>query len=81
VLYTWGGRQYVVVAAGGHADSGTKKGDYVVAYALPRPGDSGPSLAARLLDQPGRRFVGNLALIALALLAASLAAGRLFARR
>jgi quinoprotein glucose dehydrogenase len=31
-----GGRQYVVVAAGGHGKSkGVKLGDYVVAYALP----------------------------------------------
>jgi quinoprotein glucose dehydrogenase len=29
------GRQYIVVAAGGHGSLGTKLGDYVVAYALP----------------------------------------------
>jgi quinoprotein glucose dehydrogenase len=29
------GRQYVVIAAGGHGSLGTKKGDFVVAYALP----------------------------------------------
>ncbi|WP_246176902.1 pyrroloquinoline quinone-dependent dehydrogenase [Parvibaculum sedimenti] len=33
--YAWKGRQYVVIAAGGHARSGTKLGDYVIAYALP----------------------------------------------
>ena len=33
--YTWKGRQYVVIAAGGHARSGTKLGDKVIAYALP----------------------------------------------
>lgn len=33
--YTWKGRQYVVIAAGGHARAGTKIGDYVIAYALP----------------------------------------------
>jgi quinoprotein glucose dehydrogenase len=33
--YVWKGRQYVVIAAGGHARAGTKLGDYVIAYALP----------------------------------------------
>lgn len=30
------GRQFVVMAAGGHGSVGTKPGDYVIAYALPR---------------------------------------------
>ena len=30
-----GGKQYLVVAAGGHGKLGTKQGDYVVAFALP----------------------------------------------
>jgi quinoprotein glucose dehydrogenase len=35
--YTGGdGRQYVVVVAGGHGSTGTKAGDSVRAYALPR---------------------------------------------
>jgi quinoprotein glucose dehydrogenase len=34
--YEVGGRQYVVIAAGGHAGLGTRSGDYVMAYALPR---------------------------------------------
>jgi quinoprotein glucose dehydrogenase len=29
------GRQYVVIAAGGHGRLGTRRGDYVVAFALP----------------------------------------------
>jgi quinoprotein glucose dehydrogenase len=29
------GRQYVAVIAGGHGSLGTKKGDDVIAYALP----------------------------------------------
>lgn len=33
--YAVGGRQYVVIAAGGHAGLGTRSGDYVMAYALP----------------------------------------------
>ena len=32
---TAAGRQFVVVAAGGHKDLGTVPGDYVVALALP----------------------------------------------
>lgn len=35
MTYVWKGRQYVVIAAGGHGKSGTKPGDQVVAYALP----------------------------------------------
>ncbi len=31
------GRQYLVVVAGGHGSLGTKAGDHVIAYALPRP--------------------------------------------
>ena len=31
------GRQYVVVAAGGHGSLGTRRGDSVIAYALPDP--------------------------------------------
>jgi quinoprotein glucose dehydrogenase len=29
------GRQYVVVVAGGHGSTGTKAGDWIIAYALP----------------------------------------------
>ena len=35
MTYEWEGRQYVVIAAGGHARAGTKLGDFVIAYALP----------------------------------------------
>jgi len=31
------GRQYVVIAAGGHGRLGTKLGDALVAFALPKP--------------------------------------------
>jgi quinoprotein glucose dehydrogenase len=30
-----GGKQFVVICAGGHGKMGTKIGDYVVAFALP----------------------------------------------
>jgi quinoprotein glucose dehydrogenase len=35
--YEAGGRQYVVIAAGGHSFMQTKLGDSVIAYALPKP--------------------------------------------
>lgn len=35
MTYVWKGRQYVVIAAGGHAKSDTKRGDKLVAFALP----------------------------------------------
>ena len=34
--YAVGGRQFVAIAAGGHSGLGTRTGDYIVAYALPR---------------------------------------------
>lgn len=36
MTYEWQGRQYVVIAAGGQARVGTRLGDFVIAYALPR---------------------------------------------
>jgi quinoprotein glucose dehydrogenase len=35
MTYVWKGRQYVVIAAGGHAKSDTRRGDQLVAFALP----------------------------------------------
>jgi quinoprotein glucose dehydrogenase len=35
MTYLWKGRQYVVIAAGGHSKANTKRGDEVVAFALP----------------------------------------------
>jgi quinoprotein glucose dehydrogenase len=35
MTYTVAGRQHVVIAAGGHGKLGTRRGDWVVAYALP----------------------------------------------
>jgi len=34
------GRQYIVVAAGGHDEIGSPKGDYIIAWALRRPGQT-----------------------------------------
>ncbi|MDA0338842.1 MAG: PQQ-binding-like beta-propeller repeat protein [Proteobacteria bacterium] len=36
MTYVWRGRQYVVIAAGGHARTGKTLGDYLVAFALPK---------------------------------------------
>ncbi len=54
--YEWEGRQYVVIASGGHDDLGTAGGDYVVAFRLPRAGEPGPSFWSRTYDRPGGRF-------------------------
>jgi quinoprotein glucose dehydrogenase len=34
MTYEWKGKQYVVIAAGGHGKLGTKLGDYIVAFTL-----------------------------------------------
>jgi quinoprotein glucose dehydrogenase len=36
MTYVWKGRQYVVIAAGGHSKLDTKRGDSVLAFALPK---------------------------------------------
>jgi glucose dehydrogenase len=33
--YTFNGKQFLVIAAGGHGKLSTKQGDYVLAFALP----------------------------------------------
>jgi quinoprotein glucose dehydrogenase len=35
MTYVWKGKQYVVIAAGGHSKSNTRRGDRVIAFALP----------------------------------------------
>ena len=35
MTYMWKGKQYVVIAAGGHGKLGSKQGDYVIAFTLP----------------------------------------------
>ena len=54
--YLWQGRQYIVIGAGGHGEAGAPAGDTLVAFALPRPGESGPSPWFGWLDRPGGRF-------------------------
>jgi quinoprotein glucose dehydrogenase len=67
MTYVWQGRQYVVVAAGGHGEAGTMTGDAVVAFVLARDGEAGPSWWDRNVDQPGGRLRATLAAVALAL--------------
>jgi quinoprotein glucose dehydrogenase len=35
MTYVWKGKQYLVIAAGGHGKLGSKQGDHVIAFALP----------------------------------------------
>jgi quinoprotein glucose dehydrogenase len=35
MTYSIGGKQYLVIAAGGHGVMGTRQGDYVLAFTLP----------------------------------------------
>ena len=55
--YEFGGRQYVVIAAGGHGEAGSPPADAIVAFALPRAGEPAPGAWQRWLDRPGRRFM------------------------
>ena len=43
--YEHDGRQYVVIAAGGHSSLGTKQGDTLVAFALPDPAGQAGAIA------------------------------------
>jgi quinoprotein glucose dehydrogenase len=58
MTYLWKGEQYVAIGAGGHSESGTTIGDSVVAFRLPRSGES-PSLWSRTVDRPGGRFMAE----------------------
>jgi quinoprotein glucose dehydrogenase len=64
--YEWQGRQYIVIAAGGHAEADTPRGDYVVAFAVRRPGDPAGPLTS-FLDKPGRRFAMTVLIALLAI--------------
>jgi quinoprotein glucose dehydrogenase len=35
MTYTWKGKQYLLICAGGHGKLGSKRGDYVIAFSLP----------------------------------------------
>lgn len=82
MTYVWEGRQYVVVAAGGHGESGAETSDAIVAFALPAPGEAPRSWWDANVDQPGRRAAAKLAAIALvAAVAVALGIGLLRRRR
>jgi quinoprotein glucose dehydrogenase len=68
MTYEWQGRQYVVVAAGGHGQAGTAPGDSFVAFALPREGEPGPTWWSRHIDRPGARMWIWFSVLAIALL-------------
>ena len=72
MTYRWHGRQYVVIAAGGHGESGTETSDAVVAFALPAPGESERSWWDAHVEQPGGRatvgFAAAASLVALLVL-------------
>ncbi len=54
MTYEWEGRQFVVIAAGGHSEApaDVPRGDAIVAFALPRAGEAGPTLWSRTIDRP-----------------------------
>jgi quinoprotein glucose dehydrogenase len=80
MTYVWKGRQYVVIAAGGHGEAGARTSDAIVAFALPRAGEPGRSLWDRSIDQPGGRFKAGFAGVVI-LIAVVVAAWYLWRRR
>jgi len=69
----WKGRQFVVIAAGGHGEAGAKTGDAIVAFALPAPGEAGRTWWDENFEQPGRRAGIQIAALALLIAVISLA--------
>ena len=65
MTYVWQGRQYVVIAAGGHGEAGAETSDAIVAFALPAPGEPERSVWDRTFEQPGGRATFKLAGVAL----------------
>jgi len=79
--YVWQGRQYVVVAAGGHGEVGVPTSDAIVAFALPAAGEAPRSWWDRSIDQPGVRFQLIAVAAALLLLTCTLMLARWWRRR
>ena len=73
MTYVWKGRQFVVIAAGGHGEAGAKTGDAIVAFALPAPGEAGRTWWDENFEQPGRRAGIQIAALALLIAVISLA--------
>ena len=64
MTYEWNGRQFVVIAAGGHGDVDVAGlGDSFVAFALAGPNDPKPTWWSRKVDRPGGRMWINFGLI------------------
>ena len=64
MTYEWKGRQFVVIAAGGHGDAGeTGRSDSFVAFAVAGPNDPKPAWWSRKIDRPGGRMWINFALV------------------
>ncbi|NOT41978.1 MAG: hypothetical protein HOP13_15980 [Alphaproteobacteria bacterium] len=64
MTYEWKGRQFVVIAAGGHADLDVAgRSDTFVAFALPKPGEATGTFWSRRVDKPGGRMWINFGLI------------------
>ena len=59
-----------MIAAGGHGETGSPANDALVAFALPRPGESTPSPWISWIDKPGGRFELHAGMVAFALVAA-----------
>ena len=75
MTYVWKGRQYVVIAAGGHGEVGTETSDAIVAFALPAPGEPARTWWDRTIEQPGGRAalrIGAIASLVLVLVAVTL---------
>ena len=81
MTYIWEGRQYVVIAAGGRRDVGLVRSDMLIAFALPRDGEAGPSLWSRTVDRPGGRFKYSVGAIVVTLLVIAVGIRRARRRR
>ncbi len=64
MTYEWKGRQFVVIAAGGHGDVDVAgRSDTFVAFALAKPGEAAGTFWSRRIDKPGGRMWINFGLI------------------
>jgi quinoprotein glucose dehydrogenase len=80
MTYEWKGRQYVVIAAGGHGDVDVAgRSDTFVAFAVAGAQDAKPSWWSRNIDRPGGRMWFNLSMVLLGLLAIAVGSWRLIA--
>ncbi|MEO8248757.1 MAG: pyrroloquinoline quinone-dependent dehydrogenase [Burkholderiales bacterium] len=76
MTYVWQGRQYVVIAAGGHGEAGAETGDSIVAFALPASGEPARGWWDRHFEQPGARATLKIAALLLGALGLLVVAAR-----